>query len=326
MTGKKYTIALIGAGRMGERWAKVIAESLSLSLALVVDTERRQADRVAKEYRTRSSTDHTEAFGSEIDAVLVAVPHRFLYPLAHEALLAGKHVFVEKPGSRTAREMRDLIGLARDKNRALMVGFNYRFFDSVRQAKRIVAGGKIGQVLSVRLVHGHLGRGGYEKEWRMQKDLAGGGVLMDQGLHLIDLARWFLEDRVVKVRGVVSNRRLKTEVEDMALVLLKTAEGKVASLSVSVSEQQDIFSLDIVGEKGSLSIPGLGRKYGNGASFSLWSSGKERVVACDPDADKALALELREFSTALSRKKQTSLNAEDALAVLKIIEKIYAEK
>lgn len=325
MTGN-VRIALIGAGRMGSRWAKMIVGSSATTLALVVDTDQRQADRVAKVYDTRSSVHHTEAFSPEIDAVVVATPHRFLYPITRAALRAGKHVFVEKPGSRTAREMRDLMRLARDKNRALMVGFNYRFFDSIQKAKELVSRGKIGKVLAVRIVHGHPGRVGYEKEWRMQKDLAGGGVLMDQGLHLIDLARWFLEDRVTEAYGVVSNAAWKTEVEDTALLLLKTAQGKIASLSVSVAEKKNLFSLEIIGAREYISIPGLGKKYGDGARFSLCSAGREKMIPCNPDADRALALELKEFIAALSRRRQTPLNGEDALAVLEIIEKVYAEK
>ncbi len=332
MTGnKKYRIALIGAGRMGARWASVIATSKSVALALVVDKDVSLAEKVAKMYGVTSEADHQLALRDDVDAVVIVVPHKFLYPLAKEALLAGKHVFVEKPGSKTEEEMRELVRIAKEKQCTLMVGFNYRFFDSIRQVKEIVQSGEIGEIHAIRIVHGHPGRVGYEKEWRMQKDLAGGGVLMDQGLHVIDLARWFLEDEVVQVSGVTSNEVWKAEVEDTASLVLKTRKGNVASLQVSISEWKPVFSFQMSGEKGSISIEGLGRKYGNGESFSVGNYDRktekllERQIVCDPDADKALAREFEAFVEALSAGACENHSAKDALEVLKIINAVYQQ-
>ena len=328
---KKYNVALIGAGRMGARWASIIAISKQASLRLVVDKDVALSEQVAKIHGAASGTNQRAAFGSDIDAVCIVTPHKFLYPLAKEALLAGKHVFVEKPGSRTESEMRDLIRIAREKRLTLTVGFNYRLFDSLRQAKKIVENGAIGAVHSVRIVHGHPGRVGYKKEWRMQKELAGGGVLMDQGPHVIDLARWFLEDTITQVSGVTSNAVWKAEVEDIAVLFLKTNKGKVASLQVSISEWKPVFSCHIGGEKGYLSIRGLGRKYGNGESFSVGIYNrkkevlKEKILRCDPDADKALTLELGSFLDALANGVRKNESAEDAAEVLSIIGKVYAQ-
>lgn len=330
MTGnkKKYTIALIGAGRMGTRWAKIILESPRVSLAHVVDTDTRQAKRVAEAYGASYSARFADALGQGIDAVCIVTPHAYLFPLAKQALLAGKHVFVEKPGSKTEKEMRDLIRLAKEKKRALMVGFNYRYFDSIRKAKRIVERGDIGAVTALRIVHGHPGRLGYEKEWRMDKQRAGGGVLMDQGLHLINLAHWFLTGRITKVAGFVSNLAWKSEVEDAAALLLQTHKGQIASLSVSISEWKSVFSLHITGEKGYIAIDGLGRKYGDGGHLTLGRYDRtkerlnERTISCNPDADGALRLECAEFIRSMER-KPPGTNAPDALEVFKIIETVY---
>lgn len=328
---KKYNVALIGAGRMGARWAGVISQSRRARLAVVVDIDSVQAKKTADAYGVPHSTRLADAFAPEIDAVCITTPHAYLFPLAKKTLRVGKHVFVEKPGSKTAEEMRELIRLAKEKKRALMVGFNYRYFDSIQKARRLVERGELGDVTALRIVHGHPGRRGYEKEWRMNKHLAGGGVLMDQGLHLIDLARWFLRGPTASVSGSVSNHAWKTGVEDTASLVLQTKTGQIATLSVSISEWKPVFSLRIIGEKGYIALDGLGRTYGDGAHLTVGrydrASGqlKEKIIDCNPDADEALRREFSAFIDAIQDGPSHRSNAADALLVLEIVEKIYAE-
>lgn len=333
MSGKKvYNLALIGAGRMGERWAKVIAAAKTAALRTVIDKDLMQAKKVAAAQGAEFSKNEKDALGENIDAVFIAVPHKFLYPLACAALLSGKHVFVEKPGSRTAKEMNELIKIAARKRLRLMVGFNYRSFDSIRRAKRIVESGAIGEVQFIRVRHGYPGRPGFAKEWRMNRDLAAGGALMDQGLHVLDLVNWFFGEQANKVAGMTSNNFWKSEVEDNAFVLLQTPRGKTASVHVSVTEWKPIFFMEIFGEKGYCIIPGLGRKYGDGTKITIGTFDhkkqtlKERVIACDPDADRALYRELQEFMRAIREQREPSPGARDALAVLKKIEKVYEQR
>lgn len=331
MTGtNRYNIALVGAGRMGARWATVISQSRFAKLAIVVDTNEAHAKAVSDAHGARYSRRVKDALASDMQAVCIVTPHAYLFPIAKKALQAGKHVFVEKPGSKTAAEMRELIRLAQKKKRTLTVGFNYRFFDSIQKARALIERGVIGDVTALRIVHGHPGRRGYENEWRMNKKLAGGGVLIDQGLHLIDLARWFLQGPLASVSGQVSNRAWKTGVEDAASLVLRTKTGQLATLSVSISEWKPVFSLHIIGEKGYIAIDGLGRKYGDGTEFTLGRYDRktekltERVIACNPDADEALRREFREFLDAMGKKELVG-NARDAFEVLQIIETVYAK-
>lgn len=332
MSGKKkYNVALVGAGRMGLRWAGVIKKSPNASLKFIVDQNPRSAKTAGEKHRVPFSTRFRDALTKDVDAVLIVTPHKYLYPLAKVALLSGKHVFVEKPGAKTAREMNNLARIAKRKKRALLVGFNYRFFDTIDKAKRIVKDGTIGEVQSITIRHGHRGRAGYEKEWRMNKNLAGGGVLMDQGLHCIDLALWFLNDSAVKVSGALSNNVWNAKVEDTAFVILQTKKKKLASLCVSIAEFSSVFLCEIRGEKGSISIPGLGRKYGNGKVVTVCLYNKalgalsEKTLNCNPDADRALKMEFKEFIRSCSLGGRLS-NAGDAAAVLEIIGKVYKQK
>ena len=316
---------------MGTRWAKIINEFGKASLKIVIDKDLPAARKVAEDCGADFSKNYKDAFKSRVDAVFIVTPHKFLYSLARAALLAGKHVFVEKPGSRTAKEMEILLKLAKQKNLRLMVGFNYRSFDSIRRAKKIVESGIIGEIDFIRIRHGHPGRPGYGREWRMNKKLAGGGVLMDQGLHAIDLINWFFGELVKKVAGMKNNLFWKTKVEDNAFVLLETPRGKIGSLHVGITEWKPIFSFEIFGSKGYCSINGLGHKYGNGEILTIGRYDhkkqilKEKKIICNPDADNALRLELKEFIKSIDEKRTPSPNAADALKVLKIIEEVYKQ-
>lgn len=329
MIGKKYNFCLVGAGRMGARWAEIISESRDARLALVVDKDK-EAARVLAQKHGADWTDGARGLESKaVDAVLIAVPHKFLFFYARLALLAGKHVLVEKPGSRTAAEMAELIRLARRHRRALMVGFNYRFFDAVSRAKKLASAGKFGKINFIRMRHGHAGRPGYGREWRMNKNLAGGGVLMDQGVHLIDLAHWFLPGGFKTVSAATSANFWKTAVEDNAFVLLKNQRGQIISLHVGLTQWKPIFSLEIFGSQGYCLVEGLGRKYGGKETLTIGTlvkggKARERTVVCNPEPANALRAELAEFLSAIRRRSNAASTGQDALLVLETVKKAYA--
>ena len=132
------------------------------------------------------------AQADDVDAVVVATTHDVLSPVALAAVDAGKHVLVEKPAARCARELEPVAAAAARTGAICKVGFNHRFHFAFRKAREIVDSGSLGPLFYVRGRYGHGGRLGYEKEWRMNPAISGGGELIDQGMHLIDLSRWFL--------------------------------------------------------------------------------------------------------------------------------------
>lgn len=331
MTGKKlYNICLVGAGRMGKRWAGIITQNKNTKLALIVDVNKTAGAQGAREFRAvyapEFSRQTLDQYG--IDAVFVVTPHAYLYPNTRAALAAGRHVFVEKPGSRIVSEMRALIQLAQKNQRVLMVGFNYRHFDAVGRAYKITKSGRIGALLFVRLRHGHPGRRGYEKEWRMNKQQAGGGVLMDQGIHLLDLAHWLVPGKLVPTGAALSNALYKTEVEDNAFVLLKNKEGQVASIQAGLAEWKPIFKMEIYGTKGYCLVDGAGRKYGGGETLTIGTrraGGKisERTIICNPEPDNCLRQELKQFMEAVRLERTVISGGREAARILEIIKKIY---
>lgn len=320
MTGKRHQTLLIGAGAMGRRWAAAIAETPRVRLACVFDPNAAAARALAEQHRAEAvSNVHDALARRDIDLVVIVTPHAFLAQHAAAALRARKHVLVEKPGSVRSSEMERLGRMARRNRRVLMVGYLYRFFDIIRRAKQLVDGGAVGAIRTMRIRHGFPGRPGYAREWRMDKRLAGGGVLMDQGAHLLDLANWFQGGPWTRVHGALSNRRFKTKVEDTALVTLKNKRGQCAELSVCVAEPKPIFRLEISGSKGNLVAEGLGKKYGGTEVITIGC----RRIPCRPDAEAALRREFRHFVAAADRGRPISPNADDASAVLKIVERIY---
>lgn len=327
MTGKKYKIALIGAGRMGERWAKVIHHSPRAELSLVVDPNKEVGEKIARQCAAIYLQEFPKKNVS-VDAFFIVVPHAYLYQNAKRALRFNKPVFIEKPGARDAVELKELVALAKKKCQPLMVGFNYRFFAAIRRVKKVVAAKTLGEILFIRLRHGHQGRVGYAEEWRMNKKIAGGGVLMDQGVHLIDLILWLMPGEIKKLSAVSQNLFWKTKVEERVFVILKNNKGQIASMSVGITEWKPIFSLELIGEKGYARVEGLGRKYGGKEIFTIGVKDKngkvkEKVVECNPEPENALKALLSEFIRSIETDKMSGPTGEDALQVLQIVGRTY---
>jgi len=332
MTGKnKIKFCLVGAGRMGARWAKIIGSSSQAELCFVMDNNLENAKKAADEFKVGygNKFDVETLKQKGVEALLVATPHKYLAFYTAQALKAGIHVLVEKPGATSMEEMQKLLKLSKRHRALLKVGFNYRFFDAIARAKKIVASGKIGKVNFIRIQHGHAGRPGYGQEWRMDKTMAGGGVLMDQGVHLLDLVNYFFASPVTKALGVQTDLYWNTGVEDNAFAILQNNAGQVASLHVSLTQWKPLFSLDIYGARGYCSVNGLGKKYGGSEVLTVGIKNKnniikEIVINCNPDAENSLRLELAEFVKAIKKKKTSAPGGQDALAVLKIVKKLYS--
>jgi predicted dehydrogenase len=197
----------------------------------------------------------------DIDAVFIATTHDQLAPIAAEASAAGKHVLIEKPGARSAGELDAVAEAARRTGALVRIGFNHRYHRAFRRAREIFESGALGEMMFIRGRYGHGGRPGYDREWRAAPALSGGGELIDQGAHLIDLSRWFLGD-FPSVRGRARTYFWDMPVEDNGFLLLETARGQVAFLHASWTEWKNLFSFEIAGRSGKLEISGLGGSYG----------------------------------------------------------------
>jgi len=319
-------IGIIGCGLIGEKRARATAAAGD-AVSLVADVQPERAASLAKVAGAKPCADWKEVVSSrDVDAVIVATPHDALAEIALAAVEAGKHVLVEKPGARFGSELGRLAAAAKRRKAIVKVGFNHRFHPALRKAREIVDSGALGPLMFIRARYGHGGRVGYEKEWRAQPQISGGGELIDQGIHLIDLSRWFLGD-FPRIDGWAPTYFWKMRVEDNAFLALRTKKGQMAWLHAGWTEWKNIFCFEIFGREGKLQIDGLGGSYGveKLTHYRMKPEmGPPDVETWEfPQPDESWTLEFQEFVRAVAEKREPSGNLADAQAAFKIIETVY---
>jgi predicted dehydrogenase len=316
---------LIGAGIVGGKRATCLKPG---QLVSVYDADVGRAENlIATTGQGRVVRDIDEIFcDPSIDAVLVSTRHDSLASLALRAMQAGKHVLMEKPAARKAAELTPLLELERKSDVRVRVGYNHCFHPALLKAREIIDSGELGPLMFIRGRYGHGGRLGYETEWRAQPEISGGGELIDQGVHLIDLARWFLGD-FAHVHGTIATLFWNMPVEDNAFLELKTDGGQVAWLHASCSEWKNLFSLEIYGRTGKLQLDGLGGSYGPERlihyRMTPTMGPPESETHEFPGADTSWQREMEAFERDIVTGTRPSPGLADALAVLKIVDEIY---
>ncbi|MBI2033707.1 MAG: Gfo/Idh/MocA family oxidoreductase [Candidatus Liptonbacteria bacterium] len=318
-------VGIVGAGLIGGKRAEVIENVGGAVLVAVSDIDRKKALEFSKDHHSQIFERWEDLVASkDIDIVIIAVPNKFLLPIALKALENGKHILAEKPFGKNAQEAEKLYHAAEGSGRIVKVGFNHRFHPAIFKAKQLFDEGLIGKILFIRGRYGHGGRLGMEKEWRFNKDISGGGELLDQGVHLIDLCRWFAGE-FDEVYGIAETKFWNTDLEDNAFVILRN-KNTTASFHVSTTNWKNIFSFEAFGDKGFLAVQGLGKSYGP----ETLTIGKRKPEFGVPDIetleflkDSSWEDEWRNFLGAVSGKEKIIGDANDGLAANKIIEAIY---
>ncbi len=321
-------VAIVGAGLQAGRRVGPIAASKEYKVTLVVDREEKKAAALAAGVGAKTATDWRAAVDDEsIEVVLVLT-----YPDTHAeisiaAMEAGKDVLCEKPLTRTVDEARAMLDVAKKTGRVLKCGFNHRHHPAILEAHARVTRGDIGKPLFGRARYGIGGRVGVEKEWRSDPKIVSGGQLMEQGIHLVDLFRWFLGD-VERVTGFTSTTRfpLPKEIEDNGFALLQMPGGAICSVHSSLTQWTNLFEIEVYGEKGSVSVEGLGASYG---------VEKLRVALHDPTGpfshqtieyrggDVSWKNEWEEMTRAIAERRAPLGSGEDGLRAMEIVMAVY---
>jgi predicted dehydrogenase len=318
-------VGIIGCGLIGQKRAKALPAADRLIACADISLDRAKA--LAGPSGAKALTEwRVVAEDPSIDVVVIATPHNTLAEITLAAVNAGKNVLVEKPAARFASELEPVVK-ARDRNLVQVhVGFNHRRHRSLRKAKELVSSGVLGELMFIRGRYGHGGRIGYEKEWRSDPALSGGGELIDQGPHLIDLSRWFLGE-FTQVDGRAETYFWNMPVDDNGFMLLRTERNQIAFLQVSCTEWKNLFSLEIYGRDGKLDLNGLGGSYG--VERITWykmlpEMGPPETYCWEyPMADDSWIVETAAFLDDIRAGRQDSCGLEDAIAALKIVEAIY---
>jgi predicted dehydrogenase len=248
--------------------------------------------------------------------------------IARGAVEAGKHVIVEKPAARNVAETDTVIAAAAAGERLVRVGFNHRYHPGLQKARALVEAGALGEMMFVRGRYGHGARPGYDREWRADPALSGGGELIDQGVHLIDLSRWFLGD-FTRVSGFAHTFYWQMPVYDNAFMILRTASERTAFLHVSCTEWKNLFSLEIYGREGKVQIDGLGGSYGvERVTFykMLPEMGPPDTTVWEfPRGDDSWRIEFAEFLDDIRLGREPSPGLADARAALVIVEELHRQ-
>ncbi|MBR0778769.1 Gfo/Idh/MocA family oxidoreductase [Bradyrhizobium diazoefficiens] len=318
-------VAIIGCGAIGRKRAQALGGARLVTCA---DIARERAEQLAAMHPgCKSTADWKEAVRDPaVSIVIVATLHDTLAEVARGAIAAGKHVLVEKPAARRAAELAGLAEAAAAGGKLVRVGFNHRYHRALQKAHQLVTSGALGPLMFIRARYGHGGRSGYDREWRADPARSGGGELIDQGPHLIDLARWFLGD-FAEIDGFAATYFWDMPVDDNGFLLLKTAERKVAFLHASCTEWKNMFSFEIYGRDGKLDVNGLGGSYGTERLTyykMLPEMGPPETTIWEyPMADNSWETEFGEFLQDIRLQRQPAAGLRDAIEALKIIEKIY---
>jgi predicted dehydrogenase len=302
-------------------------------LVMAIDTDINQAKKVAKQVKCPKVSDDPSLLYDKcdnVDLVIVSTINDSLANLTLEAVNHGKHVLVEKPAARTPEELVPIIKTAKKNKVFVKVGFNHRFHPAILKASGFIKAGALDELMFIRGRYGHGGRLGYEKEWRADPLKSGGGELIDQGVHLIDLSRWFLGDLDV-INSYAHTYFWDMPVEDNAFLMLKSPSNKVAWLHVSCTEWKNLFSFEIYGKKGKIIIDGLGGSYGTETMtyhrmYGTMGVPDTGVWKFDSKTDESWKKELDYFTNCIQHRTQPEGNITDAKKALDIVQKVYCNQ
>lgn len=324
-------VAVIGCGLIGSRRADIIKQAGSDSVSVAVDTDIERAKSLAEKLGCKAEKDWQAVVkSSDIDAVVVSTTNNWLAPISIAALQAGKDVLSEKPMGRNLADAQAMYNAWEPSGRLLKIGLNHRYHPAIFKAHEICFEGKLGKLFYARSFYGHGGRPGYESEWRGNAELSGGGELLDQGVHVIDLLGWFMGD-FSKAFGVTQTfqwfQKQGAPVEDNAMVTLTSASGQMAMFHTSWTQWKNRFSFEVFGEKGYVRVEGLGGSYGI-ERLTLGIRKSEGGAPTESEwefsgPDKSWEEEWKDFTLSIQQNRQPLGSAQEGLKAMKIVDAVY---
>lgn len=320
-------VAIIGAGLQARRRAPVIRDWPDAEIKIITAARQENAETLASQMECEAGVGWEGIVDRpDLDAVVVLTPPHIHAPISITAMKAGKHVFCEKPLARTLEEAEEMTRAAKDNGVVLKCGFNHRHHPAIVKAKAAFDDGIMGEPMFVRCRYGICGRPGYDQEWRTDPNVVSGGHLMEQGIHALDLFRWFLGD-IKEVTGFVQSAYWPTEpLEDNSFAIVRTETGCVASLHSSLTQWKNLFSFEAFGRDGYAVVDGLGGGYGT----ERLVIGKRDFDAPFQDqvthfrgGDRSWHEEWKEFVAAVEEQRRPIGDGEDGLEALRIVFAVY---
>ena len=321
-------VGIIGYGYMGEIRKRYLDLNPHCSVKAIFHTEKLEGD-------FRYVSDWSEIINDDLlDAIFVCVPNCFAKELVVSGLESGKHVFAEKPPGTSVKQVEEMIEAERKSGKKLKFGFNHRYHPAVMRAKEFVDSKEYGDILWLRGRYGKSVDENFGANWRSKKKYAGGGILMDQGIHMLDLMLYFCDD-FQEAKAFVSNHYWKGDVEDNVFAILRNDRGQVASLHSTMTQWRYLFALEVFLRRGYIVVNGLLSKTGRYGQERLdYATSRtpapmaahSEVTSVTFNADLSWELEIEEFVEAIIEDKEIRIgNTSDALKLMTLVEKIYAD-
>ncbi|MFA6635551.1 MAG: Gfo/Idh/MocA family oxidoreductase [Candidatus Omnitrophota bacterium] len=328
-TNGELKVGIAGYGVVGKRRRQFIDGHPRLKTVAVCDQNFEVSGVMPDD--VKFFPDYKQLLKEPIDIVFVCLPNYIAAEVTIEGLKSGMHVFCEKPPGRNVEDIKKVISVEKENPKVVLkYGFNHRYHKSVREALAIVKSGKLGKIINLRGVYGKSKVMSFAGGWRAERKFSGGGILLDQGIHMVDLMKLFCGD-FKEVKSYVSNDYWKHDVEDNAFVLMKDKKGRVATLHSSATQWQHRFSLDINLTKGFLELQGIlsgSKSYGEEKlvvvkkSESDFGSMQEETITYLED--NSWKDEIYEFVDAIIKGDRIEDGtSQEALDVMKIIYRIY---
>lgn len=307
-------VAIVGCGLIGAKRAAALGSEDELLACC--DVNEGAARELAERHGALACADLEELLGTAPEVVVVATVHDRLAELAERSLRGGAHVLVEKPAGTSSAQIEGLIASQRESGRLVKVGFNHRFHPGIERVVAEVRNGRHGELMHLRARYGHGGRAGYEREWRTDPERSGGGELIDQGMHLLDLSH-LLAGPLPLHAALLRTHFWETPVEDNAALILGEARSRTAPwalLHVSWTEWKNLFSLEVYCRTAKLQVDGLARSYGP-QRLRIYRMGPElgppeAQEISYPDEDRSWEREWASFREAIAAGEERLLNGD----------------
>ncbi|MDB0028865.1 Gfo/Idh/MocA family oxidoreductase [bacterium] len=326
-------VGIAGYGVVGKTRHQSIEANTSYQVTAISESSEK-ARKSIPEGMTVYNDYKTLIASAELDVIFISLPNQFAAEATCLSLQNGLHVFCEKPPARTHAELLEVEKQSlKFPELKLMYGFNHRFHLSVEEAKLLIDSNSLGRLINMKGVYGKSQMISFNQtDWRTDREASGGGILLDQGIHMLDLMRYLSGENFTDVFSIIDNAFWNFDVEDNAYVLMKSPKGLVAQLHSSATQWRHVFNLEITLERGSLILGGLltgSKSYGDETLT---------VITSDPSKDKGMPKEstskynedvswdneIKYFANSLADNtsiERGSIN--DALETMRLIETIY---
>jgi len=323
-------VGIIGYGVVGKRRREYIAKNPLFNTCYVSDIKLNDDGEFPD--GVKYFNDYQKIFKQDVDVIFISLPTYLASEVTILGLENGCHVFCEKPPARTVKEMKAVIACSeRYPHLKLKYGFNHRYHDSVKKAREIIVSNDLGEVVSFRGIYGKSSIIPFGSGWRSEKKYAGGGILLDQGIHMLDLVRYFSSD-YDEIYSFVTNDYWGHDVEDNAFILMRNEVGQVASLHSTATQWQHRFRLDIILREGLLELSGIlsgSKSYGSETLKIIErvedeSAGSQEAKTFTFLNDNSWKDEIDEFADCVVNDKPVENGtSNDALKVMEMIFDIY---